>query len=168
MANKACRIKHGPLAKGHATVEGCCRSTVVANRPALLWGACTRRTTLPAWLPTMNQIPLAPGSAKQHWMQLSNVEHKVERKKKTTLPPKARIGAMLKCFVAMSSEPASCSGQMARRAKFGLFGPQRRPGIRTLTLLTASIRLLHPQGKAKQMSTLPHNRTAMGKKKVSS
>lgn len=111
---------------GHATVEGCCRSTVVANRPALLWGARTRRTTLPAWLPTMNQIPLAPGSAKQHWMQLSNVEHKVERKK-TTLPPKARIGAMLKCFVATSSEPASCSSQMARRTKFVLFGPQRRP-----------------------------------------
>lgn len=147
MANKACRIKHGPLAKGHATVEGCCRSTVVANRPALLWGACTRRTTLPAWLPTMNQILLAPGSAKQHWMQLSNVEHKVERKKKQPFPQRPELGPCWNVLWQWAVSPPRAVVRWPEEPS--LFGPQRRPGIRTLTLLTASIRLLASTGESK-------------------
>lgn len=168
MANKACRIKHGPLAKGHATVEGCCRSTVVANRPALLWGACTRRTTLPAWLPTMNQIPLAPGSAKQHWMQLSNVEHKVERKKKQPFPQRPELGPCWNVLWQWAVSPPRAVVRWPEEPSLACLAHSDDPEYAPLHCSQHRYDYWHPQGKAKQMSTLPHNRTAMGKKKVSS
>lgn len=144
---------------GHAAVEGCCRSTVIASCPALLWGTRACITTLPAWLPTMNRIP--PNNIGCSLVTSSTKQKEKKNNLSAALPPKARIGAMLKCFVAMSREPAPCSSQMARSAKFG---PQRRPrNAHPYTAHSTDTTTGIHRGK---QSRWPHDKTAMGRKKV--